>query len=83
MCCVTDYDSWKEKEEGVTAEVVISCLKRNVEISKQVIKLAAGKIPSKRECESPVSLKSAIETAPAVMTLEQKRKFDLLIGKYL
>lgn len=83
ICCVTDYDSWRVKEEGVTADVIISCLKRNVDISKKIIKLAVGKIPPERCCECAVSLKSAIVTAPAVLTLEQKRKFDLLIGKYL
>ena len=83
ICCVTDYDSWREKEEGVTADVIISCLRKNVEISKKIIKLAVGKVPAKRTCECAGALKSAIVTAPTVMTLEQKRKFDLLIGKYI
>jgi 5'-methylthioadenosine phosphorylase len=83
ICCVTDYDSWREKEEGVTADVIIACLRKNVEISKKIIKLAVGKIPTKRACECAVSLQSAIVTAPAVMTLEQRKKFDLLIGKYI
>jgi 5'-methylthioadenosine phosphorylase len=83
ICCVTDYDSWREKEEGVTAEVIISCLRRNVAISKEIIKLAVGKMASRHGCECAVSLKSAIVTAPTLMTLEQKKKFDLLIGKYI
>ncbi len=81
ICCVTDYDSWKE--EWVTADVIISCLKKNVEISKKIIRLAAAKIPAERSCDCPVSLKSALVTTPTTMTLEQKRKFDLLIGKYI
>ena len=83
ICCVTDYDSWREKEEGVTAEVIISCLRKNVDISKKIIQLAVTKIPSQRGCECGTSLKSAIVTAPSVMTLEQRKKFDLLIGKYI
>ena len=82
LCCVTDYDSWKEKEEAVTAEVIIDVLRRNVAISKKIIKLAVGKMPAVRDCECAVSLKSAIVSAPKVMTVEQSRKFDLLIGKY-
>ena len=82
VCCVTDYDSWKEKEEAVTAEVIIDVLRRNVDISKKIIKLAVGKMPAVRDCECAVSLKSAIVSVPKVMTVEQSRKFDLLIGKY-
>ncbi len=83
ICCVTDYDSWREKEEGVTTEVILSCLRKNVDLSKKIIKTAVAKIPTKRGCECAISLKSAIVTAPSVMTLEQKKKFDLLIGKYI
>jgi 5'-methylthioadenosine phosphorylase len=83
ICCVTDYDSWKEKEEGVTADEVLCCMRNNINLAKKIIKLAVGKIPAKRECECAVSLQNAIVTAPAVMTLEQKKKFDLLIGKYI
>ncbi len=83
LCCITDYDSWKEREAGVTAEVIISCMKSNIDKAKKIIKLAVDRIPEKRECECITSLQTAIVTAPAVMTLEQKRKFDLLIGKYI
>jgi 5'-methylthioadenosine phosphorylase len=83
ICCVTDYDSWKEKGEPVTADVIISILRRNVDISKKIIKLALGKMPTIRGCECALSLKSAIVSIPAAMTNEQKQKFDLLIGKYI
>jgi 5'-methylthioadenosine phosphorylase len=83
VCCVTDYDSWKEKEKGVTADVIIGYMKKNIAMAKKIIQSAVGQIPDKRGCECASSLKNAIVTAPAVMTLEQKRKFDLLIGKYI
>ncbi len=81
VCCVTDYDCWKE--ENVSAEIIIGFIKQNVAIAKQIIKLAAGKIPLKRGCECVSALKRAIVTAPAIMTLEQKKKFDLLLGQYI
>ncbi len=83
ICCITDYDSWKEKEEGVTADVILSCMRNNIAMAKKIIKLAVGKMPSTRYCECQSALKYAIVTAPAVMTLGQKKKFDLLIGKYI
>jgi 5'-methylthioadenosine phosphorylase len=81
ICCVTDYDCWKD--QNVSAEMILGFMKQNVAISKQIIKLAVGKIPLKRSCECASALKSAVVTAPAVMTLAQKKKFDLLIGKYI
>jgi 5'-methylthioadenosine phosphorylase len=83
ICCVTDYDSWKEKEEGVTADVITGYMKKNVSMAKKIIKLAVGRMPDPRTCDCSSALKTAIVTAPAVMTLEQKKKFDLLIGKYI
>ena len=83
VCAVTDYDSWREKEQGVTADVITGYMKHNIAMAKTIIKLAAGEISDSRNCDCGTALKYAIITAPAVMTLEQKKKFDLLIGKYL
>ncbi|MCR4392828.1 MAG: S-methyl-5'-thioadenosine phosphorylase [Dehalococcoidales bacterium] len=83
ICCVTDYDSWREKEEGVTADVIIGYMQKNLSMAKQIIKLAVGRIKETRDCECGSALKNAIVTTPAVMTLEQKKKFHLLIGKYI
>ena len=81
ICCVTDYDCWKE--ECVTAEAIVSYMKQNVAMARKIIKLAVHRVPGKGTCACHMALKDAIVTAPAVMTLEQKRKFNLLIGKYL
>lgn len=81
ICCITDYDCWKE--ECVTADVIMGYMKQNIAMAKKIIKLAVGKMPDKRDCGCVSALKTAIITAPTVMTLEQKKKFNLLIGKYL
>jgi 5'-methylthioadenosine phosphorylase len=83
LCLVTDYDSWKEKETWVTAEVIIGYMQRNLEMAKRIIKLAVSRISQERRCECHNALANAMFTAPAIVTLEQKKKFDLLIGKYL
>jgi 5'-methylthioadenosine phosphorylase len=81
VCCITDYDCWKE--ECVTADAIVSYMKRNVATAKKIIKLAVGRIPGKGACGCHMALKDSIVTAPAMMTLEQKKKFNLLIGKYI
>jgi 5'-methylthioadenosine phosphorylase len=80
LCCITDYDCWKK--EHVTVDVVLGYMQKNIAVAKEIIKLAVTKIPAQRTCECTSALKNSIVTAPAVMTLEQKRKYDLLIGKY-
>jgi 5'-methylthioadenosine phosphorylase len=83
ICCITDYDSWREKEAGVSADVIMGYMKKNIDMAKKIVKLAVTKLPDTRKCECSTALKSAIITAPSVLTLEQKRKYDLLIGKYI
>lgn len=83
ISCITDYDSWREHEAGVTADVILDLLKKNMNMAREIIQVAVKKLPEKRRCECQTALKTSIVTAPAIMTLEQKRKFDLLIGKYI
>ena len=81
--CVTDYDSWHERHEPVTVEVILGILRRNADTARKIIKLAVGRIPAKRDCECATALKTAIVTAPELIPPAQKKKLDLLIGKYI
>ncbi len=83
IACVTDYDCWHERHESVTVEIILNVQRQNVETAKKIIKLALGKIPEKRDCECASALKAAIVTAPEKIPDEQKKKLNLLIGKYL
>jgi 5'-methylthioadenosine phosphorylase len=81
--CVTDYDSWHERHEPVTVEVILNILRRNADTARKIIKLAVGRIPGSRNCECATALKTAIVTAPELIPPAQKKKLDLLIGKYI
>ena len=81
--CVTDYDSWMERSEQVTINVVMECLHRNIDTAKKIIRLAVSRIPERRDCDCATALKTAIVTAPELIPAEQRKKLDLLIGKYL
>ena len=80
--CVTDYDSWQERSEPVTIEVILDTLRQNIDTAKKIIKLAVASIPEPRSCECATALKTAIVTAPEVIPTEQKQKLNLLIGKF-
>ena len=83
IACVTDYDSWKELSEPVTVDIIRDILHRNIGIAKKIIKLAVSRIPDKRHCGCATALQTAIITAPEFISAEQKRKLNLLMGKYL
>ncbi len=80
---VTDYDCWRRGHDAVTAEMIISRLRQNIDTAKQIIKLAVGKVTEKRDCDCATALSTALITSPDVMPEAQKKKLDLLIGKYL
>ncbi|MFC1934097.1 S-methyl-5'-thioadenosine phosphorylase [Chloroflexota bacterium] len=81
--CVTDYDSWWEPGKPVTVDIILDTLRKNADTAKKIIKLAVGRIPEERDCGCPTALATAIVTAPERIPPEQKKKLDLLIGKYL
>ena len=83
IACVSDYDSWHEEKEPVTVEVIMDIIHKNIDTAKKIIKLAVSRIPEQRDCECATALEMAIVTDLEVMPAEQKRKLDLLIGKYL
>jgi 5'-methylthioadenosine phosphorylase len=83
IACVTDYDSWHETNETVTVEAILTTMRNNIDNAKKTIKLAAGRIPSKRDCACVDALGPALVTDPAVIPDELKKKLNLLIGKYV
>ena len=81
--CVTDYDSWHERNQPVTVDTILSIQCQNVDTARKTIKLAVSRIPEKRDCECATALKGAIVTAPEAIPAEQKKKLNLIIGKYI
>jgi 5'-methylthioadenosine phosphorylase len=83
IACSTDYDSWHETEEPVSVDAILSTMRQNMEMSKKIISLAVSRMPPERDCDCATALMGAIVTAPELVPPEQKKKLDLLIGKYL
>ncbi len=81
--CVTDYDSWWHSAEPITIGVILNTLRQNIDAAKKIIKLAVTRIPEEHNCDCATALKTAIVTNPKLIPAEQKKKLDLLIGKYI
>jgi 5'-methylthioadenosine phosphorylase len=56
---------------------------QNIEMAKKIIKLAISRIPRSRDCDCATALMGAIVTAPELVPPEQRKKLELLIGKYI
>lgn len=83
IACVTDYDSWHDVNESVTVEAILATMRNNVDNARKTIRLAAGRVPEKRECACVNALRPALVTDMSTVPEEQKKKLDLLIGKYV
>jgi 5'-methylthioadenosine phosphorylase len=81
--CVTDYDSWWERVEPVTVDVILEVQRKNVDAARKIIRLVAGRLPESRECGCATALEGAIVTDPAYIPAEQREKLNLLIGRYI
>ena len=83
IACVTDYDSWHETNETVTVEAILTTMRNNVDFTRKTVSLAAGRLPVKRECDCASALGPALVTDLSMVPAAQKKKLDLLIGKYI
>ncbi|MET1755620.1 S-methyl-5'-thioadenosine phosphorylase [Novosphingobium sp. RD2P27] len=66
LAMVTDYDSWREGEEGVDAEQVRHVMHANVDRAREAVRRLAAMLPPTRE-PSPIdfALDGAVFTAPS------------------
>ncbi|MFC1950074.1 S-methyl-5'-thioadenosine phosphorylase [Chloroflexota bacterium] len=83
IACVTDYDSWHETNQPVTIDAILNIVRCNIEAVKKAIRLVVSRISEQRNCECATALQTAIVTSPEQIPPEQKKKLNLLIGKYL
>jgi 5'-methylthioadenosine phosphorylase len=83
IACITDYDSWHDTNETVTVEAILTTMRNNIDFAKKTIRMAAGRVPEKRDCACASALGPALVTDPSLITVAQKKNLDLLIGKYI
>jgi 5'-methylthioadenosine phosphorylase len=83
LACSTDYDVWHETEGDVTAEMIVSNLLRNVEVSRQAVRLALSQLPDPRDCACRDALRDAIVTSMDLVPEATKDRLGTIISKYL
>ncbi len=78
----TDYDCWYEGHDDVTIDMVIETLQKNVAMAKKMVRLALGKIDTKRTCGCRSAMQHAILTDRKVIPPATKKKLEIIAGKY-
>ena len=79
---VTDYDCWKEDEEGVDVSAVIGHMKHNVEQIKKALPDVISKIPENFSSQAHSAAQYAIMTQSSLIPEETKKRLELFYGKY-
>jgi 5'-methylthioadenosine phosphorylase len=83
IALVTDYDAWREEEEGVDAASVLEVMHANVDKAQRLLRKAVPQLSGQfRPCTCGEALKTALFTAPEAVPAEARRRLDLLVGKY-
>lgn len=83
LAMVTDYDCWHTSEESVTVEMIVECLQKNSLMAQEIIKRTVATLDTGADCACRHALATAIMTAPDRIAPRQRKKLQLLIGKYL
>ena len=83
LALVTDYDCWHPTFESVTAEMILTNLRKGIDTVKRILKLLLPSVPQERDCACASALKYAIATGKKYIPKEKRKELGLLIGKYL
>ena len=83
LAMVTDYDCWHPDHDAVTVEHVIGYLNKNAENAQAVALEAVKNVPRDQPSPYASALKNAILTDRNMISADSRKKYELLIGKYL
>jgi 5'-methylthioadenosine phosphorylase len=83
VALATDYDCWHDGHDDVTVEAVLTIIKQNVAMARNIIKQAVRTLSSEAGCECGESLKFAIMTDRSLIPEQTRKDLDPILGKYL
>ena len=83
LAAVTDYDCWYPEHDTVTVEMIINNLNKNVAKAKEILRIAIPKVGKIEKFDASDALKYALVTSGSVIPEEIKKRYKVLIGKYI
>lgn len=84
LAMVTDYDSWRESEDGVEVADVLAQMRANGEVARKSIEELLALLPPQREA-SPIDtvLDQAVITSPDQFGKDITARLDAVAGRFL
>lgn len=84
LCMVTDYDCWRESEAPVGIEEVLSVMRRNVDLARQMLRRLLADLPALREA-SPIDtcLDTALMGVPQSAPAQTRRRLEAILARRL
>jgi 5'-methylthioadenosine phosphorylase len=82
VAMVTDYDCWKESDEGVSVAMVVDTMKANTKALQRLLPGIVASIAGRGDCACRHAAAHAVMTDPAVIPYEARRRLSLFYGKY-
>ena len=88
MCFVTialatDYDCWRQSEEEVTVDQILSVMHENIKTSKEILSRTLESLRNERTCQCGTALQYGIVTQKEMIPEQVKVDLNVIIGKYL
>jgi 5'-methylthioadenosine phosphorylase len=80
LACVTDYDTWHDGHDTVSADLIIGNLLRNVANAKRIVADVARALPA-RDCACPRALDTAVVTAQELWPDETARELAPILSR--
>jgi 5'-methylthioadenosine phosphorylase len=82
VAMVTDYDCWKEAEEGVSMELVLRTMEANTRAVQELLPAMLAAAARRGDCACRRAAAGAIATDPALIPDQTRQRLELLYGKY-
>ncbi len=81
---VTDWDSWREEEEGVKASDIVTVMAANAAVAREAVRELVASLPKVRD-PSPIdfALDGAIVTAPDAWDAQTVARLDAVAARIL
>ncbi len=83
LALVTDYDCWREQEDGVSVEALVANLEANAELAARTIRRAVLATPAARTCACAHALRGALITPREEIPVETRERLRPILGRYL
>tara|TARA_R110002096_G_scaffold143328_1_gene299070 strand:- start:20102 stop:20998 length:897 start_codon:yes stop_codon:yes gene_type:complete len=79
----TDYDCWHETEDDVSVASLLTVLKQNSELAKDIVAHVPHLLPAEHTCIAANALQNSIFTPPEAIPLATQQRLGPLLEKYL